>query len=115
MLGGRNSWRETAEVLHDVVAQSDWDALGRCDRRRLLGLTPGEDWALFGRTRPAALKTVFGAGLGAIQDTVRRVAADDAFPDSRSIPTVPSGTSTELVSALSSDCSPLPAPTVSCR
>ena len=82
VLGGRNSWRETAEVLHDIALQPDWKALGPYDRRRLLGRAPGEYWALFGRMRPTALGTVFGADLEAIQGVVRRVAdaADDAFP-----------------------------------
>ena len=82
VLGEQSSWRETAEVLHDVVAQPDWDDLDQYDRLRLLGLTPGEDWALFGRMRPAALNTVFGADLEAIQDIVLAVvaAADHAFP-----------------------------------
>ena len=82
VLGERDSWRETAEVLHDVVARPDWQALGPYDRHRLLGRAPGEYWALFGRMRPAALKTVFGADLRAIHDIVRRAAtaADDAFP-----------------------------------
>ena len=60
VLGEQSSWRETAEVLHDIVAQPDWDELDQYNRLRLLGLTPGEDWALFGRMRPAALNTVFG-------------------------------------------------------
>ena len=45
VLGERSSWRETAEVLHDVVAQPDWDKLGQYDRFRLLGLG---GWGLFG-------------------------------------------------------------------
>ena len=82
VLGEQSSWRETAEVLHDVVAQSDWDELDQYNRLRLLGLTPGEDWALFGRMRRAALNTVFGGDLVAIQDIVLGVvaAADNAFP-----------------------------------
>ena len=82
VLGEQGSWRETAEVLHDVVAQPNWDELDQYDRLRLLGLTRGEDWALFGRMRPPALDTVFGADLEAIQDTMLSVvaAADNAFP-----------------------------------
>ena len=82
VLGEQNSWRETAEVLHDVVTQLDWDAHDQYDRLRLLGLTPGETWALYGRMRPAARNTVFGADLEAIQGIVRRAAAaaDVAFP-----------------------------------
>ena len=82
VLGEQSSWRETTEVLHDVVAQPHWDELDQYDRLRLLGLTPGEDWALFGRMRRAALNTVFGADLEAIQDIVLGVivAADNAFP-----------------------------------
>ena len=82
VLGEQSSWRETAELLHDVVAQPDWDELDQYDRLRLLGLTPGEDWALFGRMRRAALNTVFGADLEAIQNIVlgAAAAADNAFP-----------------------------------
>ena len=82
VLGEQSSWRETAEVLHDVVAQPDWDELDQYNRLRLLGLTPGEDWALFGRMRPAALNTVFGPDREAIQDIVLGVVAadDNAFP-----------------------------------
>ncbi len=82
VLGEQSSWRETAEVLHNDVAQPDWDELDQYDRLRLLGLTPGEDWALFGRMRSPALNTVFGANLDAIQDIVLGVvaAADNAFP-----------------------------------
>ncbi len=82
VLGEQSSWRETAEVLHDIVAQPDWGELDQYDRLRLLGLTPGVDWALFGRMRPAALNTVFGADREAIQDVVLGVVAadDNAFP-----------------------------------
>ena len=82
VLGEHRSWRETAEVLHDVVAQPDWGELDQYDRLRLLGLTPGEDWALFGRMRRAALETVFGANQETIQDIVLAVVAadDNAFP-----------------------------------
>ena len=82
VLGGQNSWRETAEVLHDVVAQPDWAELDQYDRLRLLGLTTGETWALFGRMRPTARNTVFGADLEAIQGIVLRAATatDNAFP-----------------------------------
>ena len=82
VLGEQSSWRETAEVLHDVVAQPDWGELDQYDRLRLLGLTPDEDWALFGRMRPAALNTVFGTDREAIQDIVLGVvtAHDNAFP-----------------------------------
>ena len=82
VLGEHGSWRETAEVLHDLVAQPDWNELDQYDRLRLLGLTPGEDWALYGRMRRAALNTVFGAELETIQDIVLGVVAavDNAFP-----------------------------------
>ena len=82
VLGEQSSWRETAEVLCDVVAQPNWDELGQFDRLRLPGLTPGEDWVLFGRMRWSALGTVFRADLAAIQDVVIGVAiaADSAFP-----------------------------------
>ena len=82
VLGEQSSWRETAEVLHDVVAHPDWDELDQYDRLRLLGLNRGEDWALFGRMRPRALNTVFGTDRGVIQNIVLGVAAsaDNAFP-----------------------------------
>ena len=82
VLGEQSSWRETAEVLNDVVAQTDWGKLDQYDRLRLLGLTRGGNWALFGRMRPSALGTVFGTDLKAIQNVMRRViaAADSAFP-----------------------------------
>ena len=82
VLGEHTSWRETAEVLHDVVSQPDWDALDQHDRDRLLGLTSGEDWALFGRMRQRARKAVFDVHREEIRDIVLGVvnAADDAFP-----------------------------------
>lgn len=82
VLGDRCSWRETIKVLHEVIKWKDWDTLGDDDRRRLLGLTPRESWALLGRMRDTAKKTVFGAGRERIQEVVRAVisAADDAFP-----------------------------------
>ena len=83
VLGERSSWRETAEVLHGVIAQPDWTELDQSHRLRLLGRMPGEeDWALFGRMRPAAVNTVFGADREAIQDIVLGVVAADenAFP-----------------------------------
>ena len=63
VLGDHCSWRETVAVLHDVVSQQDWGRLGEGDRRRLLGLTYGEDesWALLGRMRQSSLNTVFRA------------------------------------------------------
>ena len=82
VLGEQCSWRETVEVLHDVIRQEDWGELGEYDRLRLLGLTRGEDWALLGRMRRTALNTVFGASRETIQSTVLAVVAaeDDAFP-----------------------------------
>ena len=82
MLGDQCSWRETVEVLHDVVSHQDWGELDEYDRLRMLGLTPGEDWALLGRMRRAALNTVFGRNQEKIQDTLRGVvnASADAFP-----------------------------------
>ena len=82
VLGEQSSWRETVEVLNDVIRREDWGELGEYDRRRLLGLVSGEDWALLGRMRPAARNTVFGAEREAIQTTVLAVAAatDNAFP-----------------------------------
>lgn len=82
VLGDRNSWRETVEVLYDVIGHEDWGELGEYDRRRLLGLERGEGWALLGPMRPTATKTVFGANRETIQGIVHVVAdADDgAFP-----------------------------------
>ena len=84
VLGDHRSWRETVEVLHDVVGQQDWGRLGEDDLRRLLGLAYGEEesWALLGRMRPSALNTVFGANQEKIQDTVLAVidANSGAFP-----------------------------------
>ena len=82
VLGEQTSWRETVEVLHDVIRREDWGELGEYDRRRLLGLVSGEDWALLGRMRPAARNTVFGTEREAIQTTVLAVpaAADNPFP-----------------------------------
>ena len=39
VLGEQCSWRETVEVLHDVVSHPDWGELDQYDRQRLLGLT----------------------------------------------------------------------------
>ena len=39
VLGEQCSWRETVEVLHDVVRHPDWGELDQDDRQRLLGLT----------------------------------------------------------------------------
>ena len=107
VLDDRNSWQATVEVLHDVVSQPDWGALDEYDRRRLLGLTRGEDWGLFGNMRPAALNTVFGANREAIQNIVLTVVAadDDAFPQLafesyaalRDVPGVGSGIGTRLL------------------
>ena len=82
VLGEQRSWRETIEVLHDVIRREDWSELGECDRLRLLGLTSGEDLALLGRMRRIAFNTVFGANLGTIQTIVRNIAKakDAAFP-----------------------------------
>ena len=65
-----------------MISHPDWDELDEYDRLRLLGLTPGEDWALLGRMRPRALNTVFGPNREAIQNIVLDVVAadDDAFP-----------------------------------
>ena len=82
VLGKQNSLRETVEVLHDVIRQPDWGELDEDSRRRLLGLTHNENWALLGRMRHNALHTVFGANREAIQDIVLGVvkANNDAFP-----------------------------------
>ena len=82
VLGEQGSWRETVEVLHDVASQRDWSRLEEYDRRRLLGLTHEEGWALLGRMRQSALNTVFGPNRETIQDTVLAVATANAndFP-----------------------------------
>ena len=84
VLGELYSWSQTIQELHDVVVRRDWHSLDDHDRRRLLGLTPGEMWwALLGRMRPRAMQTVFGSHLAPVQEIVQRVAAepDSAFPD----------------------------------
>ena len=82
VLGDQCSWLETVKVLHDVIKWKDWDTLSDDNLRRLLGLTPGESWALLGRMRNSAKKTVFGTDRERIQKVVHAVisAADDAFP-----------------------------------
>lgn len=83
VLGEMNSWSETIQALHDVVVRRDWRSLDDDDRRCLLGLTPGEGWALLGRMRAPAMQTVFGDHLTTIQQIVQRVVAEpeSAFPD----------------------------------
>ena len=82
VLGEQCSWRETIEVLHDVLRCEDWGELGEYDRRRLLGVVRTEDWALLGRMRAKALSTVFNANRDTIQKTVQAVigADDSVFP-----------------------------------
>ena len=82
VLGEQCSWRETIEVLHDVLRCEDWGELSEYDRRRLLGVVRTEDWALLGRMRAKALSTVFDANRETIQKTVQAVvgADDSAFP-----------------------------------
>lgn len=82
VLGDGNSWRETIEVLHDIVRQKDWDGLSDSDRLRMLGLAKKGCWALLGRMRPAARHAVFGNNLKTIRDTVLAVgtANDAEFP-----------------------------------
>ena len=82
VLGEPPSWRETIQVLHHIVRE-DWRELSNYNRKRLLGLTTREDdWALLGRMRGAAQKSVFGNNSEKIQAVVRHVvAASDAdFP-----------------------------------
>ena len=108
VLGDLKSWHQTIEVLHDVATQEDWDAMNDYDRRRLLGITREEGWALLGRMRPPAKKTVFGRNRRRIHRIVRNAAeADDAaFPDLafeaytelRDIPRVGEGIATRLLS-----------------
>jgi len=82
VLGEHGSWRETVEVLHDVASQRDWSGLEDYDRRRLLGLTQEESWALLGRMRQSSLNTVFGSNREKIQDAVLAVTTANAsdFP-----------------------------------
>ena len=83
VLGELYSWSQTIQELHDVVVNRDWRSLDDHDRRRLLGLTPGEVWwALLGRMRPPAMQSVFGSHLASIQEIVQRVAVEpeSAFP-----------------------------------
>ena len=82
VLGEQVSWRETIEVLHDIIAHPNWSELDEYDRLRLLGLTRGDGWALLGRMRRPALDTVFGANREEIQERVLAVVAadDSAFP-----------------------------------
>lgn len=84
VLGELYSWSQTIQELHDVVVNRDWRSLDDHDRRRLLGLTPAEVWwALLGRMRPSAMKSVFGSHLASIQEIVQRVSVEpeSAFPD----------------------------------
>ena len=83
VLGEQDSWRETMEVLHDVIRHPDWGEVDEYDRLRLLGLTHGDGWAQLGRMRQIALNTVFGANRETIQNIVFGVvtANDDAFPE----------------------------------
>ena len=73
VLGEHSSWRETIAVLHDVIGCDDWGELGEYDLRRLLGAVTRDDWALLGRMRAAAVKTVFGSSRETIQKTVQAV------------------------------------------
>ena len=82
VLGEPQSWRETIQVLHHIVRE-DWRELSNYNRKRLLGLTTREDdWALLGRMRGAAQKSVFGNNSEKIQAVVRHVVAafDADFP-----------------------------------
>ena len=82
VFGELNSWSETIQTLYDVVRR-DWRSLDDYDRRRLLGLTPDEGWALLGRMRAPSMRTVFGGHCASIQKIVQGVVAepDSAFPD----------------------------------
>ena len=83
VLGEIYSWSETIQILHDVIVRRDWRTLDDHDRRRLLGLTPGEGWALLGRMRARARQTVFDDHLATIQEIVHGVAVEpeSAFPN----------------------------------
>ena len=108
VLGELRSWYETIAVLGDVVQQENWNDLSGYDRRRLLGLTGEEGWALLGRMRPSANDTVFKRSRPRVQRIVRRVkkAEETAFPslafeaykDLRDIPGVGEGIATRLLS-----------------
>ena len=108
VLGELRSWYETIAVLGDVVQQENWNDLSDYDRRRLLGLTGGEGWALLGPMRPLAKYTVFERNRLRVQKIVRRVkkAEETAFPslafeaykDLRDIPGVGEGIATRLLS-----------------
>ncbi len=82
VLGDHSSWRETVEVLHDMIRQQDWNKLDKYDRNRLLGSTRDEGWALLGRMWHTARNTVFGDRREEIQNIVHTVldAEDAAFP-----------------------------------
>ena len=108
VLGELRSWYETIAVLGDVVQQENWNDLSDYDRRRLLGLTGEEGWALLGPMRPSAKYTVFERNRLRVQKIVRRVkkAEETAFPslafvaykDLRDIPGVGEGIATRLLS-----------------
>ena len=83
VFGDPPSWRETIQVLHHIVRE-DWHELSSYNRKRLLGLTTREDdWALLGRMRGPAQKSVFGDNSEKIQAVVRDVVAADnsEFPN----------------------------------
>lgn len=82
VLGEQNSWMDTISILQRIAYHPDWNKLADYDRRRLLGLTNEENWALLGRMRHSARNTVFGDFQQEVQNIVHTVAhaEDDAFP-----------------------------------
>ncbi len=83
VLGELHSWSETIQGLHDIAVHRDWMSLDNRDRRHLLGLTPSGGWALLGRMRAPAMRTVFVNHLASIQEIVQGIAEepDSAFPN----------------------------------
>lgn len=83
VLGDKTSWRNTVEVLHELIKHPEWSDLDQQDQRRLLGLSRSVGWQLLGKMRAPARGTVFYDERETIENTIREVVAadDDAFPD----------------------------------
>ena len=75
------SWSETIQDLNSLVNRPNWRTLTDDDKKRLLGIRK-DSWALLGRMRPKALKTVFDHNCEEMQNAVRLIgdAADADFP-----------------------------------